>query len=191
MKRKNVSPAEQPELFSLPPALPHHGREAGNRCIFSPCRTWRYLLIHTWRQDDEPEKPVAWICLNPSTADENQLDPTLRRIRHYSSDWGYNTFYMLNLFGYRATLPNDMLHAADPAGPENDRIILETAVKCDKILCAWGLHGRHLNRQKHVFDMLANTGKLYYLALSKDGIPVHPLYQRQDLQPKPLLSLPD
>ena len=29
-------------------------------------------------------------------------------------------FCMVNLFGYRATNPNDMMEAQEPIGPEND-----------------------------------------------------------------------
>ena len=95
--------------------------ESGNPCVFSPCRKWRYLLKHTWRDMLDPEeRAIAWIALNPSTADENQLDPTLRRIRGYTRDMGCNTFYMLNLFAYRATDPKVMRAAEDPIGPEND-----------------------------------------------------------------------
>ena len=133
----------------------------------------------------EAERAIAWIGLNPSTADENQLDPTLRRIRGFSTDWGYNCFYMLNAFGFRATDPKVMRAAADPVGPENDRWILEMTGKVDRTVCAWGRHATFLNRQERLFTLLADR-PLYYLEKTKDGIPKHPLYLRSDLLPKPL-----
>ena len=51
-----------------------------NACIFSSDRRYRYLLRHTWEPLFAP-KFCTWIGLNPSVADETQLDPTLRRIR--------------------------------------------------------------------------------------------------------------
>ncbi len=167
--------------------------ESGNPCVFSPCRKWRYVLKHTWRDlFDTEERAVAWIALNPSTADENRLDPTLRRIRGFSMDWGFNTFYMLNLFGFRATDPKDMLAAEDPVGPENDRWICEIAKKSPFTVCAWGVHGKYLDRQKAVFSELrALNCSLRYLELTKDGVPKHPLYLRKDLKPLELESLPE
>ena len=158
--------------------------ETGNTCVFSPCRTWRYTLRHTWMDVfDTEERAIVWIGLNPSTADENQLDPTLRRIRGYSKAWGYNTFYMLNIFAFRATDPRNMRQATDPIGPENDRWILETAQSTTRIMCAWGRNGTYLNRQHAVVALLKDSG-LYYLEKTKDGIPKHPLYLKASLQPK-------
>ena len=160
--------------------------ESGNPCEFSPCRTWRYTLRHTWAGlFDGLERAIVWIGLNPSTADENQLDPTLRRIRGYSMAWGYNTFYMLNLFAYRATDPQAMRRAADPVGPENDRWILETAAKADLVMCAWGRHGLFLDRQRHMLALLDGFN-LQCLEKTADGIPKHPLYLKGDLLPIPM-----
>ena len=160
--------------------------ETGNPCEFSPCRTWRYTLRHTWAGlFDGGERAIVWIGLNPSTADENQLDPTLRRIRGYSTAWGYNTFYMLNLFAYRATDPQAMRRAADPVGPENDRWILETAAKADLVMCAWGRHGLFLDRQRHMLALLDGFN-LQCLEKTADGIPKHPLYLKGDLLPIPM-----
>jgi hypothetical protein len=59
--------------------------------------------------------------LNPSIADEQQLDPTLRCTRAFSAAWGYNGFIMTNLFGLVSTDPAGLYAVADPIGPENDR----------------------------------------------------------------------
>ena len=109
-----------------------------NSCVFSCCKCWRYSLKHSWKSTEEEEKPIVWIGLNPSTADENQLDPTLRRIRNFSESWGYNCFYMLNLFAYRATKPKDMFIAEDAIGPDNDSIIYLITSQIHDVVCAWG-----------------------------------------------------
>src|SRR5690606_11273664 len=52
---------------------------------FSPCRTYRYAL---WRIWDEQRPTVTWVMLNPSTADEQADDPTIRRVLGFTRAWG-------------------------------------------------------------------------------------------------------
>jgi len=156
-----------------------------NICIFSEDRKYRYSLRHFWGKESDKENPIAWIALNPSTADENKLDPTLRRIKGFSESWGYNCFYMLNIFAYRATDPREMKKQEDPVGPLNDFYIKQICKKCDTIVCAWGNHGKHLNRSEEVLKNLFDTNpNICYLELSKIGEPKHPLYLKGDLNLK-------
>ena len=157
--------------------------ETGNICIFSPDRVYRYTLLHRWTDLLNPQlKTVAWIALNPSTADENQLDPTLRRIRGYSAAWGYNSFMMLNAFAFRATDPREMERAADPNGPENDAYLLAETAKVDLVVCAWGTHAALNQRQQRLLELLKDR-PLHYLRLTKNGYPSHPLYLPKNLKP--------
>jgi hypothetical protein len=73
------------------------------------------------------EVKETWIGLNPSVANEAQLDPTLRRIRAFSAAWGYNGFIMTNLFGLVSTNSDRLYAEVEPVGPENDRCILGAA----------------------------------------------------------------
>ena len=152
-----------------------------NECTFSPDRRHRYSLIHRIN----PllgDSLILWIGLNPSTADEQQLDPTLTRIRGFSEREGYDGFLMTNIFGYRATDPQDMRREQDPVGPENDAALLAAAKRCDKIVAAWGAHGLHLDRAVAVAQLLRRH-PLWCLGTTKDGHPRHPLYVngRQEL----------
>ena len=70
--------------------------------LFSEDRIYRYALWRTW---DESLPKALFIGLNPSTADEIQDDPTIRRCIRYSMDWGYGGYIMGNIFGYRSTDP--------------------------------------------------------------------------------------
>src|SRR4051794_1235729 len=89
--------------------------------VLSDDRVYRYSLSRTW----SPTKgAVTFIGLNPSTADENELDPTLRRIVGFAHAWGYGTFHMANLFAFRATDPVAMRAAPEPVGPDNDEHLL-------------------------------------------------------------------
>lgn len=159
-----------------------------NECTFSECRRWRYSLIHRWDDVFQHEAVLLpWIGLNPSTADENNLDPTLRRIAGFTrKQVGYNGFVMLNLFAWRATDPAAMMRVSDPVGRENDATILRHARAGFPVVCCWGAHGGHLSRWRAVAKMLREHGaKLVCLGTNKDGSPKHPLYLRGDatLQP--------
>jgi hypothetical protein len=153
-----------------------------NECVFSPDRSHRYTLIHRWDELLNPDYGIAWICLNPSTADEHQLDPTLRRIRDFSAMWGYSFFIMLNLFAWRATQPADMKISADPIGPDNDRWISHWSAKVDRVMLGWGEHGAHLDRGQQVLAYL-DRSKTFCLERNASGQPKHPLYVSKKNKP--------
>jgi len=155
-----------------------------NECVFSTDRNHRYTLIHRWDELLNPDHGIAWICLNPSTADEHQLDPTLRRIRDFSATWGYSFFIMLNLFAWRATQPADMKAATDPIGPDNDKWIAHWSKKVDRVMLGWGEHGAHNNRDQQVLAYL-DRSKTFCLERNASGQPKHPLYVAK--KNKPLL----
>lgn len=67
---------------------------------FSPCRRYRYVLWRTW---DPAAGSVNFIGLNPSTADEQVDDPTIRCCIGFARDWGYGGLVMTNLFAIPAT----------------------------------------------------------------------------------------
>ncbi len=148
---------------------------------FSSCRRWRYLL---WRRWDEA-KPVAnFLMLNPSTADEFQLDPSCTRARVYAERWGYGALIVTNLFGWRATDPAEMKVAREPIGRGNDRAILAAAREAQIVVCAWGNHGAHLGRSAAVKKMLVDTGiRTFVLRVNACGEPAHPLYLPAKLKP--------
>lgn len=146
---------------------------------FSTCRKWRYSLWRVW----DAEKPrVAFIGLNPSTADEEENDPTVRRCINYARGWGYGGMYMLNIFGIRATDPRVMKKAEDPIGPMNDDYILDEITKSELILCCWGAHGAHRGRSDEVAEMLKGR-QLHCLGTTNAGEPKHPLYLKAILKP--------
>lgn len=147
--------------------------------VFSRCRRWRYLL---WRRWDE-SKPIAnFLMLNPSTADEVKLDPSCTRARLYAERWGYGALIVTNLFGWRATDPDEMRAVRDPVGRGNDRAILAAAREAAIVVCAWGNHGAHLARSAHVRKLLEGT-KLHVLRMNGSGEPAHPLYLPGSLKP--------
>lgn len=145
--------------------------------IFSADRTYRYTL---WREWIGGQGYCMFIGLNPSTADETQDDPTIRRCIGYAKSWGYSALCMTNAFAFRATDPKVMLAAAYPIGQENDVHLLRVSQGAGVIVAAWGSHGTHRGRDQEVRRMLP---KLHCLSLTKAGQPGHPLYLKASLVP--------
>jgi uncharacterized protein DUF1643 len=63
---------------------------------------YRYSLTRVW---DEALPTITFVLLNPSTADDQQLDPTLRRCVSFAKREGYGGMITLNLYAFRATDP--------------------------------------------------------------------------------------
>jgi hypothetical protein len=120
--------------------------------VLSDCGEYRYELRRTWGADDEPL--VCWVMLNPSTADADQDDPTIRRCISFSNRWGFGRLVVVNLFARRATDPKELLHGGDPVGSANDASTLAAALEADRVIAAWGAHGSFLNRAARVTDLL-------------------------------------
>lgn len=163
---------------------------------FSPCRKYRYTLwrctacgsqkCNHWQQ---LVPFVQFIGLNPSKADENINDPTVRRCINFAASWGYGAMCMTNAFAFRATDPKDMLAESSPWGDENDYWLLQIGLRADKIILAWGNTGFHLNRHGSVIGTMQNHGlgsKLHHLGLTNSNAPKHPLYLKSTLKPIPL-----
>jgi hypothetical protein len=151
---------------------------------FSPCRLYRYALWRAWgAQAGAVDRGyVLFIGLNPSTADENNDDPTIRRCIAFAKAWGYSGVCMVNLFAFRSTDPAAMLAANDPVGPENDVWLERLARRAGLVVAAWGVHGTHMERDSRVKQLIP---EMRYLRLTKDGHPGHPLYLPKTLTPQP------
>jgi hypothetical protein len=152
-----------------------------NVCKFSQDRKYRYRLDFEHRYAaDSADRRVVWILLNPSTADENALDPTLRRVRTWSEGWGYRYITIVNLFAWRATKPASLLRVPDPIGPDNDREILQAVEEAAEVVLAWGAIAPRLRpRARAVEELLEKADQLEgarSLGVTKAGEPRHPLY---------------
>ncbi len=149
--------------------------------MFSDDRVYRYTLWRRWVGWRQPDaKLCVFIGLNPSTADEREDDPTIRRCINYAKAWGYDGLVMLNLFAFRATDPVVLKAAPDPVGPENDRVIYQVCQEAPRIVACWGDHGVYKSRDVMVPFLLRDTlRKLYCFGRTRSRQPRHPLYLRK------------
>jgi hypothetical protein len=154
--------------------LPHLSTSASG-AEFSPDKVYRYRL---WRIWDASRPRVAWCLLNPSTADDLQDDPTIRRCIGFARRWGYGGVEIVNLFAIRATDPRAIRQQADTIGPDNDKAIFDVVTACEKTICAWGNRGRYRKRDSYVLSVWQVLPKLWCLGMNDNGTPKHPLYVR-------------
>lgn len=146
---------------------------------FSQDRLYRYSLVRRWGCGGA----CLFIGLNPSTADETQDDPTIRRCIRFAKDWGYDALVMANLFAFRATNPKHLKTANDPVGPDNDYHLGRLHDDASLTIAAWGAHGNFVHRADDVCQLL---DKLHCLGLTKSGEPRHPLYMPANTRPSVL-----
>lgn len=143
--------------------------------IFGPDRRHRYVLRRIWNES----LPFAMVIgLNPSTASENQNDPTIRRLigpTGLLGSAGYGGLSMVNLFTMVTPNPVELQHDRLP-----DTALTwwtTTAYQTQAVIFAWGAFRIPWGR-----DVLAK--QLFPDALcwgrNANGSPKHPLYLRGD-----------
>lgn len=144
----------------------------------STCGRYRYRLGRFWG----PGATLPFVMLNPSTADADVDDPTIRRCIGFARREGACGIVVVNLFAFRATSPKVMKAAADPYGPDNEAALRmaakEAAITKTPIVCAWGSHAP-ATMARSVVRMLSDEGvRLVCLGRTagKGAPPRHPLY---------------
>lgn len=145
---------------------------------FSPDRRYRYYLERRW--DAAPA--CCFVMLNPSTADELQDDPTVRRCLGFARAWSHGALAVVNLFALVSTDPRALQREPEPVGPENDRWILRAVTQSSRVVLAWGAHGTLLGRGDQVREFLRDHPDVYTLGTTASGQPRHPLYVRNAAQ---------
>lgn len=138
--------------------------------ILSDDGRYRYLLERQW--DERPR--MAWCMLNPSTADANIDDQTIKRCIGFAKREGFGGIIVVNLMAFRATSPAVCFAQDDPYGPLNDEYLRIAANRTAKgIVCAWGACAT----KRAVERAIRSIGKvcLWHLGFTKYGQPRHPL----------------
>jgi len=147
-----------------------------NGARFSSDRIYRYRL---WRIWDRRKGLVLFIGLNPSTADENVNDPTIRRCIGFAMNWSYGGMLMGNIFAYRNTYPETLkICKIDPVGEDNDGELHAMNTEAKSTVLCWGNGGVYRGRGNKVScEMFPGARSFGY---TKQGQPLHPLYLPKD-----------
>jgi hypothetical protein len=153
-----------------------------NAATFSPCGRYRYELSRSW---DAGASTLPIVMLNPSIADAEIDDPTIRRCMVFARREGFGGIRVANLFAFRAIRTAAMRAAADPVGPDNDAALtalFDSAVGSGTpVLAAWGALGAFRGREAYVRSLADLIGvQLLCLGVTRRGHPRHPLYVRGD-----------
>ena len=148
--------------------------------VLSEDLRYRYTLVREW---DPAKLKVTFLMVNPSTADHQIDDATIRKCVGFADAWGYGGIIVVNLFALRSREPKALLTADDPIGPDNDAHLLERVSAPGPFVVAWGCDDT-LKRRKLLMDrrdsVLARLqevrpGEILCLGTTMGGAPKHPL----------------
>ena len=149
---------------------------------FDPTGRYRYGLGRRW----SAAPTLAIVMLNPSQADAQADDPTIRRCIGLAQGWGFGAIAVVNLFAYRSPHPQVLRQVDDPVGPANDTALTEAAHRAEQIMLAWGNGGSLMERDRAVLTLLTpHQDKLHCLGHNRTGQPRHPLYVPSDISLQP------
>jgi hypothetical protein len=148
--------------------------------LFSHDGRFRYRLWRRWA----PGPTLVFVMLNPSTADEEENDPTIRKCIGFATRLGFGAIEVVNLYAYCATSPDDLAAAGWPDGnPSNDDFIAgaasQTWLAGATVCCAWGTNAYHWGQTRvdAVLALLRMCGAVpHCLRRLQNGGPWHPLY---------------
>jgi len=147
----------------------------------------RYLL------GTSGKRPFVVMGINPSTADADKPDPTIRKVMGFAEKKGFDSFVMINVYPQRTTDPKDLHKQPDKKiMQENAEKIKDVLLKADNpiIVAAWGtsietrdylklcLYSIHLATEKYLRER--NVKWVHIGDLTKGGHPRHLLYQSYD-----------
>lgn len=136
------------------------------------------------------KRPLITIGINPSTAEPDNLDNTLKSVERIALGNGYDSFIMFNVYAQRATNPDHMDHELNEAlHLENMRAFRWVLSRCEAAPAVWAAWGTIVEKRDYLkrclSDMVAignEYGAEWFMTgkPSVKGHPHHPLYLRKD-----------
>jgi len=102
--------------------------------VISDCGRYRYRLERQFGNGPT----MLFVMVNPSTADAEKDDQTIRKCIGFAKRAGYGRIIVGNKFAFRATDVNKLREAADPIGPDNDDHLDALMSQADRVVVAWG-----------------------------------------------------
>lgn len=154
---------------------------------FSEDFQYRYLLTREF----DGSSTCIFVMLNPSTADAEQDDPTIKRCVGFAQREGFGRLEIVNLYGFMATEPKTLFTAVDPVGSDNDVELVRALSRADVVIVAWGNHGAFSKaRTDAVLALITDSGKpVMCFGLTTKGQPKHPLYLPADAELMPFVRV--
>ena len=143
---------------------------------------YRYIL------GTRGKRPLICVGINPSTAAPDALDPTLQSAQRIALANGYDSFLMFNVYAQRATRPDDMEPALNPALHAENRKAFRYLLSLSDQPAVWAAWGNIIDRRAYLLDcvrdfaaMARDVGAVWYSAGPplKSGHPHHPLYLKK------------
>lgn len=138
------------------------------------------------------ERTLICIGINPSTAEPNNLDNTLKSVEKNSYKNGFDSWLMLNVYPQRSTDPNGMHDVRDEKIHQDNLIHIENIFKKSDRTIIWAAWGTLINTRSYLISCLVD---IYNISLkykcewvtidkiSSEGHPHHPLYLKPDAIP--------
>ncbi|MBQ6851953.1 MAG: DUF1643 domain-containing protein [Oscillospiraceae bacterium] len=149
---------------------------------------YRYIL------GTRGKNPLICIGINPSTAQPEDLDNTLKSVERIALGNGFDSFLMFNVYAQRATDPDHMEKVCNLQLHRENLKAFRYILSISKAPAVWAAWGTIIEKRdylsKCVQDMVRegeSFGAQWYCAgrLSKKGHPHHPLYLRKDEKLRP------
>ena len=149
---------------------------------------YRYIL------GTRGKNPLICIGINPSTAEPDNLDNTLKSVERIALGNGFDSFIMFNVYAQRATSPDDMEKTYNPLLHKENLEAFRYVLSISEKPAIWAAWGAIIEKRKYlpecVRDMVAagqEFGATWHCAgaITKKGHPHHPLYLRKDEKLKP------
>jgi hypothetical protein len=124
---------------------------------------------------------VAALCgVNPSIADAEDDDQTIRKDIGFGKQLGWSRIIKVNKFSHVATDVSELAAVDDPVGSHNDEYLAAAFAEADLIVPCWGslakLPPRLRGRWREVLDLMIASGKpVLCFGTCADGQPRHTL----------------
>ena len=149
---------------------------------------YRYIL------GTRGKKPLICIGINPSTAEPDNLDNTLKSVERIAHHNGFDSFIMFNVYAQRATDPDHMEKTCNTLLHKENLEAFSYVLSISEKPAVWAAWGTIIEKREYLplclKDMIEvgnRCGATWYCAgkKSKKGHPHHPLYLRKDEEIKP------
>ena len=149
---------------------------------------YRYIL------GTRGKNPLICIGINPSTAEPDNLDNTLKSVERIALGNGFDSFIMFNVYAQRATSPDDMEKQCNLLLHKENLEAFRYVLSISEKPAVWAAWGAIIEKRKYLPDCVRDmleAGKEYGAswycagAITKKGHPHHPLYLRKDEKLKP------